>query len=96
MPFVELVAALGALAVASCGLATLFWMSIGTFTRAPWGEAFAQRVIMALCVSAAIMLFALHYMGGELWGSPNVARPFAIIALIVAASGSMNIKGRDV
>jgi len=96
VPFVELVAALETLSVASCGVATLMWMSIGTFTRAPWGEAFAQRVIMILCVSAAIMLFALHYMGGELWGSQNVARPFAIIALIVAAAGSLNIKGRDV
>ena len=96
MTFVEVVAALETLSVASCGVATLMWMSIGTFTRAPWGEAFAQRVIMILCVSAAIMLFALHHMGGELWGSRNVSRPFAIIALIVAAAGSLNIKGRDV
>ena len=42
------------------------------------------------------MLFALHYMGGELWGSRNVARPFALVALIVAGAGMLNIKGTDV
>ena len=35
-------------------------------------------------------------MGGELWGSRNVARPFALIAVIVAITGMLNIKGKDV
>ena len=49
-----------------------------------------------LCVTSAILLFSLHYLGGELWGSRNVALPFALTALIVAAAGSLNIKGQDV
>lgn len=71
-------------------------MSIGTFTRAEWGEAFAQKTILVLCVTSAFLLFFLHYLGGELWGSRNVAIPFAMTALIVAAAGSLNIKGQDV
>ena len=35
-------------------------------------------------------------MGGELWGSRNMARPMAVIAVIVALAGMLNIKGKDV
>tara|TARA_Y100000590_G_scaffold210082_1_gene238006 strand:- start:4523 stop:4681 length:159 start_codon:yes stop_codon:yes gene_type:complete len=35
-------------------------------------------------------------MGGDLWGSRNMARPMAVIAVIVAISAVMNIKGKDV
>ena len=35
-------------------------------------------------------------MGGELWGSRNVSRPFALAALVVAFASMMNIKGKDV
>ena len=92
----ELLATLETASITLCGIAMLLWMSIGTFTRAEWGEAFAQRTILILCVTSAILLFILHYLGGELWGSRNVALPFALTALIVAAAGSLNIKGRDV
>lgn len=92
----EVLSVLETLSLSGCLVAMLLWMSIGTFTRAPWGEAFAQRVILILCVASAIMLFAFHHLGGELFGSRNVARPFALVALIVAAAGSLNIKGRDV
>ena len=70
-------------------------MSIGTFSRTEAGEMLAQRVIAVLCLVSAVMLFALHYMGGELWGSRNVARPMAVVAVIVALAGAMNIKGKD-
>ena len=92
----EVLSVLETLSLSGCLVAMLLRMSIGTFTRAPWGEAFAQRVILILCVASAIMLFAFHHLGGELFGSRNVARPFALVALIVAAAGSLNIKGRDV
>ena len=92
----ELLATLETASITLCGIAMLLWMSIGTFTRAEWGEAFAQRTILILCVTSPILLFILHYLGGEVWGSRNVALPFALTALIVAAAGSLNIKGRDV
>ena len=38
----------------------------------------------------------LLYSGGEIWGSDNIARPFGVIAIIVALSSMMNIKGKDV
>ena len=77
-------------------MAVLLWMSIGTFSRTEAGEVLAQRVIAALCIVSAALLFSLHYMGGELWGSRNVARPMAVVAVIVALAGAMNIKGKDV
>ena len=92
----ELLATLETASITLCGIAMLLWMSIGTFTRAEWGEAFAQKTIFVLCVTSAILLFSLHHLGGELWGSRNVAIPFAMTALIVAAAGSLNIKGQDV
>ena len=35
-------------------------------------------------------------MGGELWGSKSVALPMALVAVIVAISASMSLKGKDV
>jgi len=93
---VELLATLETASITLCGIAMLLWMSIGTFTRAEWGEAFAQKTIFVLCVTSAFLLVFLHYLGGELWGSRNIALPFALTALIVAAAGSLNIKGQDV
>ena len=92
----ELLATLETASITLCGIAMLLWMSIGTFTRAEWGEAFAQRTIFVLCVTSAFLLVLLHHLGGELWGSRNIALPFALTALIVAAAGSLNIKGQDV
>ncbi len=93
---VELLATLETASITLCGIAMLLWMSIGTFTRAEWGEVFAQKTIFVMCVTSAFLLVLLHHLGGELWGSRNVALPFALTALIVAAAGSLNIKGQDV
>ena len=82
--------------VSLCGIAVILWMSIGTFSRSEAGELLAQRIIAMFCLVSAVLLIALHYMGGELWGSRNMARPMAVIAVIVAISAVMNIKGKDV
>ena len=82
--------------VSLCGIAVILWMSIGTFSRSEASELLAQRAIALACLTSAVLLFALHYMGGELWGSSNMARPMAVIAVIVAISAVMNIKGKDV
>ena len=82
--------------VSLCGIAVILWMSIGTFSRSETGELLAQRAIALICIVSAVLLFVLHYMDGELWGSRNMARPMAVIAVIVAISAVMNIKGKDV
>ena len=79
-----------------CGLATILWMSIGSLSRTRRREILAQRLIASMCLISAVMLFALHNSGGELWGSRNVARPFAVVAVVVALASMMNIKGTDV
>jgi hypothetical protein len=79
-----------------CGTALFLWISIGTLARSQNGEIITQRVIMSLCWTSAVMLFILHYLGGELWESRNAARPLAILAIIVALTASLNIKGKDV
>lgn len=79
-----------------CSLAVLLWMAIGSLSRTPESEILAQRVIAGICLASAALLFFLHYSGGEIWGSKNIARPFAVIAVIVALSSMMNIKGKDI
>mgnify|MGYP005742130681 FL=1 len=79
-----------------CGLSVILWMSIGTFSRSVRGEVFAQRAIASLCVIAALLLVVFNFMGGELWGSGNVALPMALVAVVVAISASMSLKGKDV
>ena len=95
-PIVSTVGLLETGSVSLCGVAVILWMSIGTFSRSEKGELLAQRGIALICVISAILLFILHYMGGELWGSRNMARPMAVIAVIVAISAVINIKGKDV
>ena len=95
-PVVNTVGLLETGSVSLCGIAVILWMSIGTFSRSEAGEMFAQRTIALICIASAVLLFLLHYMGGELWGSRNMARPMAVIAVIVAISAVMNIKGKDV
>tara|TARA_B100000575_G_C22618814_1_gene384333 strand:+ start:107 stop:445 length:339 start_codon:yes stop_codon:yes gene_type:complete len=91
-----LVDTLESLSVGMCGISVILWMSIGTFSRSMKGEIFAQRTIATLCVVSAFLLVALNFMGGELWGSKSVALPMALVAVIVAISASMNLKGKDV
>jgi len=91
-----LVGIVESLSVGMCGIAVILWMSIGTFSRTMRGEIFAQRTIATLCIISAFLLVALNFMGGELWGSKSVALPMALIAVIVAISASMSLKGKDV
>tara|TARA_B100001094_G_scaffold325839_1_gene380871 strand:+ start:946 stop:1341 length:396 start_codon:yes stop_codon:yes gene_type:complete len=79
-----------------CSLATFLWMAIGSLSRTTESEVLAQRVIAAICLSSAVLLFSLHYSGGEIWGSSKIARPFAVIAIMMALASVMNIKGKDV
>ena len=74
-----------------CGLATFLWMAIGSISKTTRSEIFAQRLISVICLSSAALLFALHYSGGEIWGSKNIARPFAVIAVTMAVASVMNI-----
>ena len=82
--------------VSLCGVAVILWMSIGTFSRSAAGELLAQRAIAMICLVSAVLLFVLHYMGGELWGSDYIPRPLALFCVILAVSARMNIKGENV
>ena len=84
------------ISLSMCGISTILWMSIGTFSRSGRGEVLAQRLIATLCVVSAFLLVVLNFMGGELWGSKSVALPMALVAVIVAISASMSLKGKDV
>jgi len=79
-----------------CSVALILWMSIGTLSKTREGEILAQRVIATMCFLSGGLLFVLHSSGGELWGSRNVARPFAVVAIIVGLASVMNIKGEDI
>ena len=87
---------LESLALGLCSLAVLLWMAIGSLSRTTESEVIAQRMIAGICFTSAILLFTIHYSGGEIWGSRKVARPSAAIAVIVALASMMNIKGLDV
>tara|TARA_Y100000746_G_scaffold207081_1_gene195189 strand:- start:130 stop:468 length:339 start_codon:yes stop_codon:yes gene_type:complete len=84
------------ISLSMCGLSVVLWMSIGTFSRSDRGEVLAQRAIATLCIIAALLLTLFDLLGGELWGSGNVALPMALVAVVVAISASLNLKGKDV
>ena len=93
MEYLELIEAAS---LSLCGLATFLWMAIGSLSKTTRSEILAQRLISVICLSSAALLFVLHYSGGEIWGSKNIARPFAVIAVTMAIASVMNIKGKDV
>ena len=91
-----LVDTLETLSVSLCGISVILWMSIGTIARSEKAEIVGQRTIMSFCILASILLFSLHYLGGDLWGSRNAARPMAVFSLVLAAASSLNLKGKEV
>ena len=92
----SLVGILETLSVSLCGIAVILWMSIGTIARSKKAEIIGQRTIMTFCILASIVLFLLHYLGGDLWGSRNAARRMAVFSLVLAAASSLNLKGKEV
>ena len=52
--------------------------------------------MVLFCFVAAGSLFALHYAGGSVFGSRNMARVMAVVCIAVGLSASLNIKGKDV
>ena len=95
-PVVEYLEFIEAASLVLCSLATFLWMAIGSLSRTTESEILAQRVIATICLVSAALLFSLHYSGGEIWGSTKIARPFAVIAVMMALASVMNIKGKDV
>ena len=92
----DFVALLETLSISLCGLAAILWMSIGTLARTRASEVNGQRLIMVVCITASMVLFAMHYMGGALWGSRNAARPMAVFSLVLAAASVLNLKGKEI
>ena len=71
------------ISLSMCGISTILWMSIGTFSRSDRGEVLAQRLIATLCITSALLLTIFDFIGGELWGSGNVALPMALILSLI-------------
>ena len=92
----SLVGTLETLSVSLCGISVILWMSIGTIARSEKAEIIGQRAIMSFCIMASILLFSLHSLGGDLWGSRNAARPMAVFSLVLAAASILNLKGKEV
>ena len=56
------------ISLSMCGISTILWMSIGTFSRSGRGEVLAHRLIATLCITSAVLLTVFNFLGGELWG----------------------------
>ena len=84
------------LAEVLCASSAILFTFIATFSRSPKAEAVVQNIIFLLLIAAAIVLWVLPSMGGELWGSDYIPRPLALFCVILAVSARMNIKGENV
>ena len=84
------------LAAWSCGLATLLWLLIATVSRRASWERSAQWTVVATSLLAAVLLFSVYGMGGDLWGSRGLTRPMAVIAIVMAVVARMNLWGARV
>ena len=84
------------LAEVLCASSAILFTFIATFSRSPNAEAVVQNIIFFLLIAAAIVLWVLPSMGGELWGSDYIPRPLALFCVILAVSARMNIKGENV
>ncbi len=84
------------LAEVLCGASAVLFTFIATFSRSPKAEAAVQNLIFGLLMAAAVVLWFLPSVGGELWGSDYLPRPLALFCVILALSARMNIKGENV
>ena len=84
------------LAEVLCASSAVLFTFIATFSRSPRAEAVVQNIIFLLLIAAAVVLWFLPSVGGELWGSDYIPRPLALFCIILAISARMNIKGENV
>lgn len=84
------------LAEALCASSAILFTFIATFSRSPRAETVVQNIIFFLLIAAAVVLWLLPSVGGELWGSDYIPRPLALFCIILAISARMNIKGENV
>ena len=79
-----------------CASSAVLFTFIATFSRSPTAENIVQNIIFVLLMAAAVVLWLLPSLGGELWGSDYLPRPLALFCIILAISARMNIKGENV
>lgn len=79
-----------------CASSAVLFTFIATFSRSPTAENIVQNIIFVLLMAAAVVLWMLPSLGGELWGSDYLPRPLALFCIILAISARMNIKGENV
>ena len=84
------------LAEVLCASSAVLFTFIATFSRLPKAESVVQNIIFVLLIAAAVVLWSLPSLGGELWGSDYLPRPLALFCVILAISARMNIKGENV
>ena len=84
------------LAEVLCASSAVLFTFIATFSRSPKAESVVQNIIFALLIAAAVVLWSLPSLGGELWGSDYLPRPLSLFCVILAISARMNIKGENV
>lgn len=84
------------LAEALCGVSAVLFTFIASFSRSPRAENIVQNIIFLCLLAAAVVLWWLPTLGGELWGSDYLPRPLALFCIILAISARMNIKGENV
>lgn len=92
----DLIGLLETLSTTTCIGAFIIWVSIGTLSRTENSERVTQQIMTIICFTAAVSLFALHYVGGSIFGSTNMARVLAVICIAIGISATMNIKGEEI
>lgn len=79
----------------SCGLATMVFIFIATFSRSEQLEMRAQRFLGLVCIVAAASQAWLALNGDTFFGSANLPTALALVCVIVAIGANLNIKGKD-
>ena len=67
------------LAEVLCASSAVLFTFIATFSRSPKAESVVQNIIFALLIAAAVVLWSLPSLGGELWGSDYLPRPSGVV-----------------
>ena len=80
---VELLANSETASISLCGIAMLSMDEYRHIYSRGLGRSICSENNLCFVCHLSNLLFSLHYLGGELWGSRNVALPFALTALIV-------------
>ncbi len=79
-----------------CGIAAILFTLIASASRSEKIEKIVQNCLFFLLIIDSILLMIVYWQGVAIWGSTYIARPLALLCVIIAISSKVNLTGKQI